>query len=364
MVDCLDQARHLSSDPAPGPSIVVSTRVRGRGCPRVEIEPNFLAQALSLRGPTHLQSVFRCSARTVRRAALRHGLAEPGNPVYTAATRLDGSAARIYSSTAPAMSAISDAQLDSLLTSILQVFPDFGRCMLSGRLKAAGYRVSRACLMASYLRVHGAPGGFGVRFIHRKPYNVAGANSLWHHDGQHGTSVHNTGIERLWYDVTHGFGQKWKTFFTDLEVNHGLNPTIPAHIWLLHHLFLAAINADAQEWAEAWNSHDLQIRGERTRSPRDMFLFSMVRDGPRGLEQSVEPPSEDVEEPAAYGIDWQATDDPQLMTHLLNENPVEWEEQSPFTSGPPAQSHVPCEPPTHRFPLSRLRSSIIGWQLW
>ncbi|KAJ6613120.1 hypothetical protein B0H10DRAFT_1951784 [Mycena sp. CBHHK59/15] len=38
------------------------------------------------------------------------------------------------------------------------------------------------------------------------------------------SSVHNTRIERLWYDVTHGFGHKWKKFFTDLEVYHGLNP--------------------------------------------------------------------------------------------------------------------------------------------
>ncbi|KAJ7731031.1 hypothetical protein B0H16DRAFT_1733446 [Mycena metata] len=66
-------------------------------------------------GCNSCKQLNRCSARTVCRAALRHGPAEPGNPVYTAATRLDGSAARIYSSTAPAMSAISDAQLDSLL---------------------------------------------------------------------------------------------------------------------------------------------------------------------------------------------------------------------------------------------------------
>ncbi|KAJ6573654.1 hypothetical protein B0H10DRAFT_1767267, partial [Mycena sp. CBHHK59/15] len=94
-----------------------------------------------------------------------------------------------------------------------------------------------------------------------------------------GRSVHNTRIERLWYDVTHGFGHKWKIFFTDLEVHHGLNPRLPAHIWLLHDLFLHHINADAQEWAEAWNSHLLQICGERSRSPRDMFLFSMLQDG-------------------------------------------------------------------------------------
>ena len=32
-------------------------------------------------------------------------------------------------------------------------------------------------------------------------------------------SVHNSRIERIWYDITEGFGGKWKDFFTDLEAN-------------------------------------------------------------------------------------------------------------------------------------------------
>ncbi|KAJ7470039.1 hypothetical protein B0H11DRAFT_1731043 [Mycena galericulata] len=176
-----------------------------------------------------------------------------------------------------------------------------------------------------------------------------------------GRSVHNTRIERLWYDVTHGFGQKWKNFFTDLEVNHGLNPTQPAHIWLLHHLFLPSINADAQEWAEAWNSHNLQIRGERTRSPQDMFTFSMFQDGPRGLERLVEPIDEVVDDPQTYGVDWQVADDPHLMDHLLRENPQEWEEHNPFASGPETHAHVPCEPPNS--PFSREQITLLDQQL-
>ncbi|KAJ6522055.1 hypothetical protein B0H19DRAFT_1224048 [Mycena capillaripes] len=160
-----------------------------------------------------------------------------------------------------------------------------------------------------------------------------------------GRSVNNTRIERLWYDVTHGFGYKWKVFFLDLEVNHGLVPTIPAHIWLLHHLFLHCINEDAQEWADAWNSHDLQIRGERTRSPRDMFLFSMVQDGPRGIERLVNPPDESLEDPSTYGIDWDVADDPTLMCHHLMENPQEWADHNPFAPGVQDLSDVPCEAP-------------------
>ena len=55
-------------------------------------------------------------------------------------------------------------------------------------------------------------------------------------------SVHNSRIERIWYDVTEGFGGKWKDFFTDLEANEGLDVDNQAHIWLLHHLYLDDIN--------------------------------------------------------------------------------------------------------------------------
>ncbi|KAJ6608183.1 hypothetical protein B0H10DRAFT_2166639 [Mycena sp. CBHHK59/15] len=164
-----------------------------------------------------------------------------------------------------------------------------------------------------------------------------------------GRSVNNTRIERLWYDVTHGFGYKWKQFFVDLEVNHGLNPTVPEHIWLLHHLFLHCIDEDAQEWAEAWNSHDLQIRGERTRSPHDMFFFSQLNDGPRGLERMVTPLDEEVPDPTTYGIDWEVIDDPTLMHHHLMQNPQEWENNNPFAPSVQDLSEVPCEPPDSPF---------------
>lgn len=163
-------------------------------------------------------------------------------------------------------------------------------------------------------------------------------------------SVHNTRIERLWYDVTHGFGKKWKDFFISLEASHGLNPSVPEHIWLLHHLFLSAIDRDAQEWAEAWNSHQLQIRGERSRSPRDMFLFSLLQDGPRGIHTQLNPPEDHVENIAAYGIDWDVASDPALMDHLLQNNPHDLVNANPFdATGPARLSDVPCEPPNCPF---------------
>ncbi|KAJ7604059.1 hypothetical protein FB45DRAFT_983870 [Roridomyces roridus] len=177
---------------------------------------------------------------------------------------------------------------------------------------------------------------------------VARGSYIW------GRSVHNTRIEHLWYDVTHGFGQKWKKFFIDLEVHEGLNPQVPAHIWLLHHLFLHHINADAQEWADAWNSHVLSIRHERNRSPRDIFLFSMLQDGPRGLEHRVDPIEDEVDDPDTYGIDWDTANDPTLMNHLLTQNPHEWEEQNPFAPGLDNLSHVPCDTPDSPFTVAEI----------
>jgi hypothetical protein len=162
-------------------------------------------------------------------------------------------------------------------------------------------------------------------------------------------SVHNTRIERLWYDVTHSFGHKWKLFFLELELHHHLNPQIPSHIWLLHHLFLHCINEDAQEWAQSWNSHPLEIRGERNRSPHDIFLFSMIQDGPRGIQRLLTALDEDVDDLSAYGVDWEDMEDAVVMNHLLDQNPQDWDDENPFTTAPSSLSEVICEPPNCPF---------------
>ncbi|KAJ7786871.1 hypothetical protein B0H14DRAFT_3095541 [Mycena olivaceomarginata] len=159
-----------------------------------------------------------------------------------------------------------------------------------------------------------------------------------------GRSVHNTRIERLWYNVTHGFGHKWKHFFMDLEVHQGLNPLVHARIRLLHHLFLDAVNQDAQEWAAAWNSHVLQIRSERAHSPQDMYLFSMLQDGPRSPEYRAEPVDEVVEDPSTYGIDW-----------------TDWANHNPFAPGPNELSHVPCDAPESPFSVEQIQ--VLNTQL-
>ncbi|KAI5887565.1 uncharacterized protein SCHCODRAFT_02671562 [Schizophyllum commune H4-8] len=160
-----------------------------------------------------------------------------------------------------------------------------------------------------------------------------------------GRSVHNTRIERLWYDVTRGFGRKWKDFFHVLEEEAGLDPHDRGHIWLLHHLFLDAINADALAWAEAWNSHKLRQDDSPPRSPSHMFFFSQMRDGRRGITVAPTPVEEEVADPANYGIDPDTLRNPRLMAHFRDNNPDDSEDPAVVRSFPPRLSHVECHPP-------------------
>lgn len=191
MVEELDLACHRSTDSPDGPPIVVIQRLstKRRGRPKVHIDTIFLEEALALRGPSGVATALNCSSRTVRRRALELGLAMPGAPVVTTTTQPDGNVTQTYNAppTGPAAApAITDAQLDAKVREVLTVFPSFGRVMLAGHLTACGMRVRRDRLRASYIRVHGSPVAWGNRVIHRRRYKVAAANSLWHHDGQHG----------------------------------------------------------------------------------------------------------------------------------------------------------------------------------
>ena len=142
--------------------------------------------------------------------------------------------------------------------------------------------------------------------------------------------MHNVRIERLWRDLTTGVGYKWKQIFQDLEHRHGLNPDVEGHLWLLHHLFLDAINTDVSEWAESWNSHVMTVRDQRQRSPRDMLFFGMLENGFRGFEAVSEESEEGIDDPAAYGVDWEAIDDPRILQHHNQHNAADQSGYNPF----------------------------------
>ncbi|RDX44747.1 hypothetical protein OH76DRAFT_1359219 [Lentinus brumalis] len=171
-----------------------------------------------------------------------------------------------------------------------------------------------------------------------------------------GRSVHNTRIERLWFDVTLGFGGKWKAFFLELEHNCDLNPDNPCHIWLVHHLFLHAINQDAHEWASIWNAHSLHIRGEHSASPHELFMFGVAEHGARGFSYIIPPPPEEpIDDLFNYGIDWDVLDDAGLTRHHSEHNPDPDVVNHPDAHAggvviPQRLSEVTCDPP--RCPIS------------
>ncbi|EDR10741.1 uncharacterized protein LACBIDRAFT_324608 [Laccaria bicolor S238N-H82] len=244
IVNSLDQARHESADPPDEPQLVVVTRKSGGrpGRPRVEIDPTFLREALALRGPSGLKPIFNCDARTVRQRALEYGIATPGTPVFVPQMQPDGVINAMRSTSTRGISALTNDKLDALLSSILEIFPTFGQRMIAGRLKASGHHVPRERITESFLR-HAFVDGKSrlVARLRINNNNRAETVLITFHEAraQHGTpsrllsgwrttedlgGARISGAERMWYDITHGFGMKWKNFFLDLEVNHGLNP--------------------------------------------------------------------------------------------------------------------------------------------
>ncbi|KAI0313031.1 hypothetical protein OF83DRAFT_1036162, partial [Amylostereum chailletii] len=161
-----------------------------------------------------------------------------------------------------------------------------------------------------------------------------------------GRSVHNVRIERLWVDITAQVGATWADHFTRLEMDHGLDINNAAHMWLLHYLFLPIINQQLSFFADAWNQHQMQIRGARNRSPADMFGFDMYVHGVRG---DVLPAEENMgeEELEVYRVDWEGLrDDRVLRSHRSNNSTQEEPSSWVGRVGPPERlNEVPLEPP-------------------
>ncbi|KAJ7613058.1 hypothetical protein FB45DRAFT_981820 [Roridomyces roridus] len=252
----------------------------------------------------------------------------------------------ISSYTGP-QSSISDDDLDTLLIRLRTHYRRAGLSMLNGMLRRLGHRVSTERVRQSLLRIDPVRRIFERIRIRRREYHVLGPNSLWHHDGQHGKSVHNVRIERLWVDVTAQVGATWADHFTLLELRYGLDINNVAHIWLLHFLFLGTINTQLAFFAESWNQHRIQMRHSTNRSPTDMFVFDMYANGVRG--DRLPPEEEDlaIEELEVYGIDWQGLrEDGVLHSQAQNNSVSEGSSSWVGNIGPPPDlSQVVVQPP-------------------
>lgn len=192
-IETLEDASHSSRDPPD--EIDVSWVSRdpsvGVGAPQVNIDPSLLHEIVNESHKwTDMAVILGCHARTIRRRALQAGLVSPGQPVYNTVHDADGVTSRQYIIQGPRSrtSTLTDVQLDEKVGEIIERFPLYGREMTKGHLAGMGEVVPMDRIRESLVRVRGPPQPFGYREQPRKIYDVPGANSLWHHDGQHGAS--------------------------------------------------------------------------------------------------------------------------------------------------------------------------------
>jgi hypothetical protein len=190
MLERLDEARHASRDQPDGPAYQVAWthRTGKRGRPRKEINVDWLARMAVIRDKPGIALLVDASARTVRRRLVDYNLSSPGAAFAQRHYLEDGSFEVIYNGQPRPPPSLSDAEVDAIVSSHLEIFPNFGRSMIVGSLHSSGqYSITRQQIRASYDRLQGGPTQtFSDRRIHRRKYQVAGPNSLWHHDGQHG----------------------------------------------------------------------------------------------------------------------------------------------------------------------------------
>lgn len=188
----------------------------GRGRPRKELDPQLLKQALDLRFTLkEMSEMFGTQGvsigpRSIRRRLVETHERQPWEP-------------------SNAFSPISDQQLGDQLEKLIAAQPHAGINMLLGGLRSRGIYVQRDRL--EEIRRIRYPAREMVQtnaFPTRDKYHVAGPNSVWHHDGQHG--LVNFGI------VIHAFVDGFSRTITGIQAStNNLAQTVLA-------LFLLAVS--------------------------------------------------------------------------------------------------------------------------
>lgn len=82
-----------------------------------------------------------------------------------------------------------------------------------------------------------------------------------------------------------------------------------------------------------------------------MFFFSLIQDGPRGVDFISQVVNEQGEEEdiAQFGIDWPIMENHTFMSHWADHNSVEAQNDNVFVDPIPVLSDVPCDPPNCPF---------------
>jgi hypothetical protein len=88
-----------------------------------------------------------------------------------------------------------------------------------------------------------------------------------------------------------------------------------------------------------------------------MFFFSLMQDGPRGVDFISQVVNEqgEAEDVAQFGIDWPIMENHTFMSHWANHNPVEARNNNVFVDPIPNLSDIPCDPPNSPFNVEEIQ---------
>ncbi|KAJ6451544.1 hypothetical protein C8R45DRAFT_1057105 [Mycena sanguinolenta] len=323
----------------------------------IRINPEFLQFAHEHRSTSGVAQFLGISRGTVRSALLREEFAQPQTAPFECDPEPDSvdeaNAAPPPTSTG-GLSTIEGWELDSLLLRLWTHFRCAGLSILDGMLRRLSHHVQRTWISESLCRIDPVHRVFQRIRIRRQHYHVTGPNALWHHDGQHGASIHNVRIERLWVDVTAQVGATRSDIFTLLELHHGLEINNVNHIWLLHYLFLPTINDQLTLFMGAWNEHKIQIRNGPSHSPADMFGFDMLVHGARGHALTEELSDDELK---VYGVNWEGLYNEALLSSQRHNNVAEdgWTSWIGCTGPPEHLNEVPIFESISSHPIEKLQ---------
>ena len=123
-----------------------------------------------------------------------------------------------------------------------------------------------------------------------------------------GRSIHNTRIERLWWDVHRVVGSRFKNIFESLKYSGELDLDDPLDLWVLHTIFLPIINRSLRTFQTTWDFH--RSASAQEKSPHRLYLEGLALqsvDGrftePVGNDYAIDPNEERPVELAAHEVD-------------------------------------------------------------
>lgn len=110
--------------------------------------------------------------------------------------------------------------------------------------------------------------------------NIGVANYMLRESRSHtgfiaGRSVHNQRIERLWRDLFSSCTCLFYQLFYYMEANAILDIDNEIHIFCLHYVFIARVNASLRHFIEAWNNHPLS--SEHYLTPIQLWISGLSR---------------------------------------------------------------------------------------